>query len=56
MVSIIGFVTGALLGAFVAKRRGGNLPDMLQYGAAYGIALALAGILAAVIAQRMGWI
>ena len=52
MLVIVGFIIGALLGARLASRRGGNWMDMLQYGCALGIALALTGLFLTLAA---GW-
>lgn len=41
MIVIVAFVVGAAFGALRAKKRGGNRLDMAQYGAVYGIVLAL---------------
>jgi hypothetical protein len=39
-----GLVVGAGLGALMAARRGGRLPDLLQWAAVCGIILGLAGL------------
>jgi hypothetical protein len=46
-------VIGAAFGAFTAKRRGGKLLDLLQYGAAYAIAFGLVGLAIGIILDRM---
>ncbi|MFT4714993.1 MAG: hypothetical protein ACI861_002036 [Paracoccaceae bacterium] len=56
MAAIIGFVFGAIVGGLTARKRGGNLMDILQYGAVFGIMLALFALFASIIAFRMGWI
>lgn len=53
MFVIAGAVTGILLGIFTAKKRGGKPADMAQYGAGFGIALALLGLLITIIVHRM---
>ena len=54
MLVLIGFVIGVLLGARQASRRGGNWMDMLQYGCALGIALALTGLFLTLAAGWLG--
>lgn len=56
MVGLIAFLLGALWGAFVAKRRGGNRLDILQYAAVHGLILALLALLASMVVVRMDWI
>mgnify|MGYP007011827077 FL=1 len=41
MLTLLGFVSGALWGAYLARKRGGNPLDILQYAAGFGIAFAL---------------
>lgn len=41
MLTFVGFVSGALWGAFLARKRGGNRLDILQYAAGFGIAFGL---------------
>ena len=53
MIVISGFVIGAVFGALTAKRRGGRLPDMLQYAAGFGIALALLGFIATIAIEKL---
>jgi hypothetical protein len=52
MVVLAGLVLGVLIGTFTAKRRGGKALDLLQYGAVYGIAFSLIGLLLTVIIDR----
>lgn len=52
MITIIAAVLGAALGAITALRRGGKTMDALQYGAGYGIAFILLGILVTIILDR----
>ena len=54
MLVFVGFVIGALLGLRLASRRGGNWMDMLQYGCALGIALALSGLFLTLAAGWLG--
>ena len=44
---------GAVLGGLKAKKRGGTLADIAQYAAGFGIAFALAGLLATIMIHRM---
>lgn len=52
MLVIAGALTGAIIGAVTAKKRGGKPADMAQYGAGYGIAFALIGLVATVALDR----
>ena len=56
MAGLIGFLLGASWGAFVARRRGGNRLDILQYAAVHGLLLALLAYIASVFAIRMDWV
>ncbi len=56
MPSLIAFFLGAIWGGFVAKRRGGNRLDMLQFAAVHGIVLAILALLASVIYFRNEWV
>ncbi len=47
-----GAAIGALLGAGLARRRGGRLADMLHYGAVLAIVLALVGLFVSVFLGR----
>lgn len=48
---LFGFV-GFIWGYLVARKRGGNRLDRLQYGASFAIALGLLGV---VLGIAMGW-
>ncbi|MCK0143543.1 hypothetical protein [Aliiroseovarius sp. F20344] len=52
MVVIVALVLGAVFGVLRAKKRGGNRLDMAQYGAVYGIGLALIVIFLVIIGER----
>lgn len=52
MAPVIGLVIGALLGAVVAKRRGGNRLDMAQYAGSFAIIFALIGLFVAIVLAR----
>ena len=54
IVMAAGFLIGAAWGGYVAKKRGGNWKDMAQYGAAYGIALALVALFLSIFLYRLG--
>ena len=51
----IGLVLGAMLGIYSARKRNGNLADILQYAAGYGIACGLAFMIFGLIWLRMGF-
>lgn len=44
---------GVLLGAWRAKKRGGNLADIAQYAAGHGIAFLLIGFVISLFILRM---
>jgi hypothetical protein len=48
------FVLGILIGAWRARKKQGGILDMLQYGAAHGIAFAILGLLITVALDRAG--
>ena len=52
MIYIPAAIAGALLGAYTARKRGGNKLDMAQYAAGYGIVFALLGLIATIILDR----
>lgn len=47
-------VLGAALGAWRAKRRGGRILDMVQYGAAHAIPLMLLALFVTIYLDRAG--
>ena len=51
-----GFILGAALGGFTAMRRKGNLLDIMQYIAGYGIAFGILATFAGILWIRMGWV
>lgn len=53
MIVIAGFVLGAIYGARVALKRGGKRIDALQYGAGYGILVAIGGLFLTIVIDRM---
>ncbi|MEM6311990.1 MAG: hypothetical protein AAF754_18325 [Pseudomonadota bacterium] len=50
----IGAGLGAILGAFTAWRRKGNILDILQYAFGFGVAFGLVFFIAGLIWLRMG--
>jgi len=54
ILPIAGFVLGAIAGALAARRRGGGRADMAQWAAAWGIVLAVAGVVVTVTLLRSG--
>jgi hypothetical protein len=52
MAPIIGLVFGALFGAVVAKRKGGNRLDMAQYAGGFAIFFGLVGLFLAIYLAR----
>jgi hypothetical protein len=53
MLILPGFVSGALWGAFLARKRGGNRLDILQYAAGFGIAFSLLATFAGIALGRI---
>lgn len=53
MIVLTGLALGAILGANIARKRGGKALDMLQYAAGFGIAFALLGMFITIILERM---
>lgn len=52
MIVLGGMLLGAVLGAGLARKRGGKTLDMLQYGAGFAIAFTLLGLFATIIIER----
>ena len=52
MIVIGGLVLGVFIGAYTAKKNGGEWLDMAQYAAGYGIALALLGLVITIVISR----
>lgn len=52
MAPVIGIVLGALLGAVVAKRKGGRGLDMAQYAGSFAILFGLIGLFLAIYLAR----
>jgi hypothetical protein len=53
MIILGALVLGALIGAGVARRRGGRGIDQAQYAAGYGIAFGLLGVFATILIDRL---
>jgi len=53
MIYTIAGVLGVLLGAWRAKKAGGNKLDMAQYAAGHGIAFLLIGFIITLVIHRM---
>jgi hypothetical protein len=49
---LAGLVLGAILGALQARRRGGNLYDMLQWAAVFALIFGLIGLFFVIIVLR----
>jgi uncharacterized membrane protein YjfL (UPF0719 family) len=47
-----GLVLGAVIGALRARQRGGTVPDMLQWGAAFALIFGLIGLFVLIVLQR----
>ncbi|PYE83979.1 hypothetical protein [Pseudoroseicyclus aestuarii] len=44
IIPLVTFLIGAAIGAFRAKRRGGNFRDMAQWGVGHGMLLGMLGL------------
>ena len=53
IIVILGAVLGAAIGALVARRRKGNVADMLQYGFVFCVIFALAGLFMMIVILRL---
>ena len=56
LIALALFLIAAAIGWRRAARRGGTLADKLQYALAHGIPAFLAGVVAVILALRMGWV
>ena len=52
MIVLAGLVLGVAIGAYTAKKRGGNRLDMAQYAAGYSIAFMLIGLFVTIFIER----
>lgn len=53
MILPAGFILGAIWGALLARRRGGKLPDILQYAMVAGILGAVGGLALALLVRAV---
>lgn len=53
MIVLAGLVAGALIGAGIARSRGGKPLDIAHYAAGYGIVFGLIGLFATIFLERM---
>lgn len=53
MIMLIALIAGAIIGYTVARRRGGNRLDRIQYATGYGIAFLLGGLFLTIFIDRM---
>ena len=53
MLVFVGFVLGCVLGWIRAARRGGGIPDRIQYALAHGIPAALITLTALIVYARL---
>ncbi len=49
---LFGLLSGALLGAVQARRRGGGAKDMAQWGAVFGLILGVVGLFVMIVLTR----
>ncbi|MEC3860595.1 apolipoprotein acyltransferase [Mesobacterium sp. TK19101] len=52
MIVILSALLGAAIGALTAKRRKGNLADIAQFAAGYGMAFAILGLIATIFLEK----
>ncbi|MBB97748.1 MAG: hypothetical protein CML68_24510 [Rhodobacteraceae bacterium] len=53
MIILASAALGVFIGVMTARKRGGAKLDMAQYGASFGIAFALLGLVVTVFIDRM---
>lgn len=53
MIVIAGLLGGAIIGATMAKRRGGKPLDMAQYAAGFAICFSLIGLFLTILIDRL---
>jgi hypothetical protein len=53
ILPLTGLLIGGIWGAWRARRRGGKVADMAQWGAAHGIALAVVGLFLLLLLSRL---
>ena len=54
MIWTAAIVIGAVVGAFIALKRGGRKLDALQYAAGFAVAFGLVGLIISVFLDRLG--
>lgn len=52
MIVLAGLVLGVAIGAYTAKKRGGNRLDIAQYASGYAIAFMLLGLFVTIFLER----
>ena len=52
MIVVAGLIIGAVFGAMLARQRGGNGLDMLQYAAVFAIAFCILGLFVTIALER----
>ncbi|WP_197917886.1 hypothetical protein [Thiosulfatihalobacter marinus] len=53
MIVFFAAIAGAVVGAFLARKRGGKRLDVLQYTFIYAVAFALLGLFATILVHRL---
>lgn len=53
MIVIGGILAGAILGALIARKRGGKPADIAQYAAASGMAFGVVAMIATIVLHRL---
>lgn len=53
MIALISFIIGAVVGWFIAARKGGETLDKLQYGAVFGILVMLITLVITILFFRI---
>ena len=53
MIVIGGMILGIVMGAGIARKRGGKPADMAQYAAGFAIAFSLLGLFVTIFLERM---
>lgn len=52
MIVLLAAFSGALIGGYTARKRGGNRLDIAQYAAGYALAFTVIGLIATVLIDR----
>lgn len=53
MIVLGGLLLGVIVGASIARKRGGQTLDILQYATGFGIAFTLVALFVAILIERM---